>query len=263
MIRLLILICIATLAACSSTATQNPTAFPYEINRELMAQDQVRRVVIAPMNLGGPSRNYLEDVAPKIDRDVAEYLEENGIDVVSSRQFEQEWRTAVRAYGNPLDPTSGKINQKTFTMVLISVRDALVETGNVDAIIFTDILERDIAFSGGLKHLARWDGISRKPSLQGPGDGVAAGFDWNKGAKGASLWVNIYNMDLQRLFSSIGGLDSTEAIDTRSSSGRFIRRRSILENETHIREGIELAFHPFIEMKKYPGPPRQQAPTEN
>ena len=123
----------------------------------------------------------------------------------------------------------------------------------VDGFVFTDIIERDINFSGGLKHLARWDGVARKPSLQGPGDGVSADFDWNKSAKAASLWVSVYTMDLKRVFTSIGGMDATEAIDTRSSSGDVVRRRSILESESLVREGIELAFHPFIEMEDYPG----------
>ena len=31
------------------------------------------------------------------------------------------------------------------------------------------------------------------------------------------------------------------------------RRRNILENERYVQEGIELAFHPFIEMEDWPG----------
>ncbi len=69
----------------------------------------------------------------------------------------------------------------------------------------------------------------------------------------ASLQVSIYDTDLQGIFASRGGLDTTEAIDTRSSSGSFTRRRNILENEDFVREGIELAFHPFIVMEKWPG----------
>jgi hypothetical protein len=244
------------LTACSSTPTENPTVFPYELDERGLAEASIERVIIAHVNLGGPSRNYLEEVEPQIDRAVTDYLKENGFTVLPQRLFEQEWKTALRIYGNPYDPTSGKMNQKTFALILISVRDALRKTQKLDAILFTDLIERDIAFSGGLKHLARWDGISRKPTLQGPGDGVSAGFDWNKMATGASLWVSIYNMELVRVFTSIGGLDATEAIDTRSSSGRYIKRRNILENEDHVREGIELAFHPFITMEAYPAPPR-------
>lgn len=262
MIRYLTAFAIALLiGACSSTPSgDNNTAYPYEIDRDTILQGDIKRVVIANVNLGGPSRRYLREAEPRIDKAVKEYLQDNGFTVLPTRKFEQEWKTATRVYGNPYDPTSGRINQKTFTLILINVRDALQKREDVDAIIFTDIIERDIAFSGGLKHLARWDGVSRKPQLQGPGDGVSADFDWSKSAKGASLWVSIYDTELQRLFTSIGGLDSTQAIDTRSASGDYVRRRSILENDNHIEEGIKLAFHPFIEMKGYPGADRPSTP---
>lgn len=248
------------LVACASTSIENNTAFPYEIATEAIASQDIKRVVVAHVNLGSPSRRYLQEAESRVDKAVANYLEDNGIDVVPSRKFEQEWKTAVRVYGNPYDPTSGRINQKTFTLIMISVRDKLREQGTVDAIIFTDIMEREVSFSGGLKHLARWDGVARKPSLQGPGDGVSSDFDWGRTATAASLWVNVYDMELQRLFSSIGGMDTTQAIDTRSASGRFVRRRSILESEGNIREGVELAFHPFIVMDDYPGPDRTATP---
>ena len=69
----------------------------------------------------------------------------------------------------------------------------------------------------------------------------------------ASLQVSIYNMDLEPVFSSRGGIEATDAIDSRSSSGRYVRRRNILENETYITEGIRLAFHPFIAIEDWPG----------
>ena len=256
MIRALSILGLLLLAACSSTPTANLTAFPYEIDRERLAEEPVKRVIIAHINLGGPSRNYLQGIEPRIDKMVGDYLKENGIKVLPGRLFEQRWKTAVRIYGNPYDPTTGRINQKTFALILINVRDDLIKNEQLDAIIFTDLLELEVSFSGGLKHLARWHGISRKPTLQGPGDGVSANFDWNRPAKAASLWVSMYDMKLHRVFTSIGGLDTTDAIDTRSSSGRFVRRRSVLENDSHIEEGIELAFHPFIVMKDYPGEER-------
>ena len=144
---------------------------------------------------------------------------------------------------------------KTFSQIMQSVRDQMVEETNVDAFIFTDLVELEVSFSGGLKHLARWDGVSRKPSLQGPGSGVSGDFDWNMQAAVASLQISIYDTELQQLFSSRGGMDATDAIDTRSSKGRYVRRRSILENENNVNEGIALAFHPFIEMDKWPGNP--------
>ena len=152
-----------------------------------------------------------------------------------------------------MDPTSGKVNMKTFAQIMQSVRDQMVKSSDLDAFIFTDLVELEVSFSGGLKHLARWDGVSRKPSLQGPGSGVSADFDWNMQAAVASIQISIYDINLQRLFAGRGGMDATEAIDTRSSKGRYVRRRSILENEDNVMEGIRLAFHPFIDMEDWPG----------
>lgn len=243
------------LAACSSAPTYNPTVFPAELNQELLDAKPIKTVVIPHVNLGIPSRTYLEKEAVRIDGYVSKYLKENGYKVLPQRQFKQHWNTAVRAFGNPVDPTSGKVNMKTFSQIMVNVRDQFKKKSNLDAFVFTDLIETQIAFSGGLKHLARWDGVTRKPSLQGPGSGVSSDFDWNTEAAGASIQVSIYNMDLDRVFLSRGGLDATDAIDSRSSSGRYIRRRNMLESEDHITEGVALSLHPFIVMEKWPGNP--------
>tara|TARA_R110001592_G_scaffold363248_3_gene682147 strand:- start:51119 stop:51904 length:786 start_codon:yes stop_codon:yes gene_type:complete len=240
------------LLACSSTPTYNPSVFPYEIDQALVDQDNIKTVVIAHVNLGVPSRSYLEKEAPRIDAFVSAYLKENGFKVLPQREFEQRWNTAVRSYGNPVDPTTGKTNMKTFAQIMNSVRDELRDTG-LDAFIFTDLVELQTAFSGGLQHVARWDGVTRKPSMQGPGDGVSADFDWGMLLDVASLQVSIYDIELKRVFASRGGIDATQAIDSRSSKGRYIRRREILENENNIQEGIELAFYPFIMSENWPG----------
>ena len=245
----------ALLTACSSAPTYNPTTFPFKINEELVAKDNIKTVVIPHVNLNGISRNYLEKEAPRIDGYVGVYLKEKGFKVLPQREFQQHWNTAVRAFGDPMDPTTGKINMKTFSQIMQTVRDQMAKASGLDAFVFTDLVEFEVPFGGGLKHLARWDGVTRKPSLQGPGSGVSADFDWSMGAAVASLQVSIYDMELQRVFLGRGGLDATDAIDTRSSTGRYIRRRNILENREHVMEGIRLAFHPFIVMKDWPGNP--------
>jgi hypothetical protein len=242
------------LAACAGTPTYNPSVYPFNINEENLAQSTVKTVVIAHVNLGIRSRTYLEKEARRIDGYVERFLRDKGYKVLPQREFKQHWSTAERAFGNPVDPTTGKINMKTFAQIMTSVRDQM-RSSKLDAFIFTDLVELQQSFSNGLKHLARWDGVNRKPTLQGPGNSVAGDFDWYKTAAVASIQINIYDIELRHLFTSRGGLDATDAIDTRSSSGRYIRRRNLLENEAYIYEGIALAFHPFIEMEDWPGNP--------
>lgn len=243
------------LAACATTAVYNPTTFPFEINEELLAQQSIKTVVIPHVNLGQPSRNYLEKEAARIDGVISAYLKKAGYKVIPQREFEQRWNAAERAFGNPFDPTSGKVNMRTFAQIMEQVRDQMRDQHKLDAFVFTDLLELEVPFNGGLKHLARWDGVTRKPSLQGPGNAVPADFDWNQGVAVASLQISIFDKDLQRVFFSRGGLEATEAIDTRSASGRYTRRRNMLENREQLSEGIRLAFHPFIEMPDWPGNP--------
>jgi hypothetical protein len=250
------LIAFATLiTACSGTPTYNATTFPYQIDQAKLDAHPIKTVVIAHVNLGTGSRNYLEKEAPRIDAQVSQYLKENGFKVLPQREFEQHWNAAERAYGNPIDPTSGKLNRKTFALIMHQVRDEMAQTRDLDAIIFTDLVEFEVAFSEGLKHVARWDGVSRTPTMQGPGDGVSADFDWNMLAAVVSLQVTIYNLELEPVFSSRGGIDATDAIDSRSSKGRYIRRRNIMESESNVLEGIKLAFYPFIANEDWPGNP--------
>jgi hypothetical protein len=241
------------LVACSSTPTYNPTTFPFQLDQARLDAHPIKTVVIAHVNLGVQSRNYLDKEAPRIDSQVASYLKENGFKVLPQRDFEQHWNAAVRAFGNPVDPTSGKLNRKTFALIMTRVRDEMAKSTKLDAFIFTDLVELEASFSEGLKHSARWDGVTRTPSLQGPGDGVSTEFDWNILAAVVSLQVSIYDMDLEPVFSSRGGIEATDAIDSRSSTGRYVRRRNILENETYITEGIRLAFHPFVAIEDWPG----------
>jgi hypothetical protein len=243
------------LTACATGGGYNPTVFPFEVETERLAESPIRTVVIPHVNLGSPSRNYLEDVAPRIDARVSSYLKANGYKVLPQRDFKQHWNAAVRAFGDPVDPTTGRVNMKTFSQIMQSVRDRFIENGELDAFVFTDLVELDVPFNGGLKHIGRWDGVARRPSMQGPGTGVSADFDWSITAAVASVQITIFDTDLKRLFVSRGGLDATDAIDARSSTGRYIRRRSILENNEYVDEGIALALHPLIEMKDYPGNP--------
>ena len=153
--RLTILLTVSVVVACSSTPTYNPTTFPYQVNQELLDTESIKTVVIAHVNLNGVTRKYLEKEAPRIDAKVTTYLRKNGFEVLSQREFQQHWNSAERAFGNPVDPTSGKVNMKTFAQIMHSVRDQMAKTSDLDAFIFTDLVELQVSFSGGLKHLAR------------------------------------------------------------------------------------------------------------
>lgn len=253
MSRFLIII-VLFLNACSGSP-YNPTVYDYQLEEDILKNPEFKQLVIASVNLGKPSRLYLQKSEDVIDKKIAHYLQKNGFSVSSSRIFESRWEKAILKYGELYNPTTGKLS-RYFQPALAEVIADLTKNANIDAVVFTDLIERDLQFTTGMNHIARWDGVSRKPSLQGPGDGVPADFNWAQNVKAVSLWVSIYDSNLKRVFTSIGGIEVTEAIDMKAARPTFVRRRHILNKDSQIEEGIQLAFHPLIAMKKYPSKQR-------
>ena len=220
----------------------------------LFGQLESNVVVIANVNLGGPSRNYLKKRELFVDQRFEEYLESAGYTVRPQREFAQRWSNAILIYGDPVDPTTGRVNQKSFIQIVQAVRDQLREQTDITSIIFTDIIEKDIYYEQGLNRITRFDGVTRKPAIQGAGSGVTSEFDWSRAVAAASMRIAWFNMDLGRVFSGEGGMEVTDAVDTRSGTA-FVRRRDVLENDNHIDEGLAIALHPAIPMKNWPGNP--------
>ncbi len=252
-------ICFTLLNACASGGSiggsgYNPTTPRNTIDAEAIERADIKRVIIADVNLGSPSRKYLQKKEAEVDALLSEALERHGWEVASSREFTLRWKKAVSMYGNPVDPTTGRVNGRTFSRIVNTIRDQMMESSDIDALIFTDLLEKDVYFAQGVNRVARWDGVSRKPPTQGAGNGVSVNFNWGAPVAATTLRVAVFDSDLTRIFVGEGGVALNEAVDTRSGAG-FVRRREILGNETHIREGIALALHPLIPMQNWPGDP--------
>ena len=253
--RILLLATAIILAACASSGGGfNPTTPAYKINTEALKKHPIRKVVIASANISGePTRYYLRNAAVHVDELVKRYLEKHGITVVPNYVFDNGWDQAIRTYGNMYDPTTGKVDPTTYRAVMLTAFKAVKDTSDVDAVVFTDVIESQTSQNIGLDHLAQWDGVSRKPAMANAGiQGVTDDFNWNEPVRVATLVVTIYSTSLQGLFSSRGGLDVLDAINTKGDAG-FKRRKHPLDSDDNIEEGIAIAFHPLIKMPDYPG----------
>jgi hypothetical protein len=120
-----------------------------------------------------------------------------------------------------------------------TVKQQMLEQTNVDGFVFTDLLEKDVVFTSGMTRVARWDGVTRKPSLEGPGQGVTAEFDWARPAAAATIRIAIFNRDLVKVFDGAGGMDMTDAVDTRSGLD-FVRRRIFWKTKTSSMRALRL-----------------------
>lgn len=101
------------LTACSSSSMTPPT-YAYKIEDTIRDSKDAKRLIIAHVNFGKPSRLYLQDYEQRVDDILKTYLKKHGYSFVSSALFEQAWQDAVRKHGNPFDQSTGKLNQKPF-----------------------------------------------------------------------------------------------------------------------------------------------------
>jgi hypothetical protein len=241
------------LASQCAMAGVEDTVYPYQIDESILADKDFKTFIIASHNLGKPTRQHLRGAEEKIDKYVVKYLKKHGYKVLDDRIYAQALSAAEATYGDPYDPTTGKLDMQKKQQVLSAVFGQLKESQPaLDGVVFTDLIAREVYFSSGQKRVARWDGVSRAPLIQGAGSGVSLDFNWAQPVDAASLAIYIFTIEGKNVFSSIGGMSLTDALDTRGTA-KFVRARNVLSNKDQINEGIELALHPLVPMKNYPG----------
>lgn len=241
------------LAGCQTTY-YNETTYQYTIVEETVRRPDFDTVVLATVNYNKPSRRYIRPFEGKIDNMVRDHLESAGYKVLPPHIFKNAWAKAIRTTGDTYDPSTDRLNENAHHRALKIALDEVKANSNADAVIFTDIIERLITFSAGVNHIARWDGVSRKVPVQGLGDGVPMDFNWGAPVEAASLLVVVYELEnYNMVFNGLGGMAATQAINLKSSEPKFGRRKNLFEKDDHIQEGIDLAFHPLINMSNWPG----------
>ncbi|WP_339674369.1 hypothetical protein [Dasania marina] len=254
--RIILITLTLLISACSnngSISEKGASAFPYRYNNEIVKAKPIKKVIVANTSFGRPVMSHLRKADSRVKRYVKEYLKDNGYQVLPEYHFENAWKQAVRSYGQPYDPSTGRIDSVTWQRVMYTAGQTLKKQTDADAIVFADVIEHNAQHNNGLQHLARFNGVNRKPMLRGADKSIPLGFDWNQEIKAASLLVNIYNIDLQRVLMNYGGISTTQELDTKKADPVWVRRRKLLSSEDDIEEAMAIAFHPFIKMSDYPG----------
>lgn len=221
------------------------SAFKGQYDARLADRAQFGRLVIAHVNLGKPSRAYIAEHEAKVDARIAERLRKAGYELQPGSQFEEAWRNGVRKWGEPYNPTTGRLNIEVLQYVLAEAVTWLKTNTQVQGVVFTNLEEQQVYFSATGNHTAYFLGVARKPSSRG-GDGVPAGFNWIQGVDAVSISVSVLDLELKSLFNGAGGIEVTETLDLKGSEPRWMRSKKILANEDFIDEGISLALRPWI-----------------
>ena len=207
----LILSLLLVLTGCSSgggaEGGSGATRVKAEYDPRLADKAQFGRLLIAHVNLGKPSRTYLAEHEEKIDALVVERLRQAGYEIEPTSEFEQAWREGVRKWGEPYNPTTGKLNVQALQYVLAEAVTWLAANTQAKAVVFTNLEEQQVYFNPSGK---------------------------------------VLDLKLQQLFSGAGGIEVTETLDLKGSTPRWMRSKKILDSDSFIEEGINLALDPWI-----------------
>ncbi len=143
-------------------------------------------------------------------------------------------RAALQASRN-----TGQLSVDLSSLPPSAIRELLAEgDAPFDALVLPEIVIRRAELNG---QLARWDGVMRVP----PG---SAGWRWSGTTSVASLRVQIFAADGERIFEGFGGLDVL--FRPVISEKRMVPVENLLANPRNLREGVAVAFHPYLDVKR-------------
>lgn len=245
---LLLSLCLV-LTGCSSgggaEGGSDATRVKAEYDPRLADKAQFGRLLIAHVNLGKPSRAYLAEHEEKIDALIVERLRQAGYEIEPTSEFEQAWREGVRKWGEPYNPSTGRLNVQALQYVLAEAVTWLAANTQAKAVVFTNLEEQQVYFNPSGNHMAYFMGVGRKPATRG-GEGISGDFNWVQGVDAVSINIKVLDLKLQQLFSGAGGIEVTETLDLKGSTPRWMRSKKILDSDSFIEEGINLALDPWI-----------------
>ncbi len=251
--RYLIIFSLLFLASCSTTVSvDSQTVYPYKYNAPSADKAELKTMVIASVNYSQESPSYLRYEEKNVDAVAADYLAQQGYQILTGNQFDTAWSAAIDKHGEYYDPYSATFRRDRFNLILSETLENLKQTHDIDGIIFTDLLVRKVNFTYSQPHYASWDGVKRKPRLKG-GNGVPRDFNWAKTFRASSVSVTIFRWDKEFVFNSVGGIEMIDNLNMKTGTPKATRHTNLLDDEDMILEGIQLALHPFVPMQNYPG----------
>jgi hypothetical protein len=237
--------------ACSFN-DYNSSVYPYQFNADL-ANKPMKTVMILPINFYKPSRHYLQKYEALVDDSVQKYLKAADYTILSNRSFQSLWQKSHIDYGNTFNPSTGELTSAFKPALKHTLEQLFKQHPSLDAVIFTDLIEQPLQYSNASKKSAQWNGVVRKVKIEGVGEDVTEEFDWKKVVDGISISIHVLNREQELMQHSIGGIQIAQSIKLNNKKAKFGRRHDLLAKEKEIDEGIALAFHPWIKMKRYPG----------
>jgi hypothetical protein len=207
-----------------------------------------RVFLILPFNVAARMPTELEGLSPVVWKQLELYLREQGkqLKTVSRESARALWLRAIKELRQ--GGSAAAVGYDDAARVLAR---ELRKHAEFDAMIAPSLYLREAAIS---RRWARWDGVERELEIEARGLAArsVAGAALQGAAPAASIHVTAFGAGGEKLHESLGGLELLVRVRVaaKPSSGtpsfQFATRTDLFANTEHVREGIDVAFVPFL-----------------
>jgi len=233
-----------------------PPSHPYAIAPGYEGAASTKTFLLLPLNVMVDLPDELQRPAPHVSELMTAHLEARGKEVSSiglyaAREF---WRAATR------DVEKSDDAERNFVAAAPPFAMQLQEQKAFDALVIPSLVYREARIVEG-SHSVIWDGVNREVEIVN--ETLVHGsfhFTAYPGGEMPAVSLHVIVLDAQghRIFESYGGLDLVHKFDLTGAAdheGRFHLpfRSNRLGDDAFLREGIGLAFEPFLPALPDPG----------
>ena len=205
----------------------------------------VREVALFPLNVVVPMPEGVAPGTASVEAELRAYLEAHGkrVEEVAPRDARAAWLASARA----LKAEVGEA-QMSFDGAARVLARTLRQERRFDAIVLPWLALRPARVRG---RTVTWDGVSRTLALVNPaGRSSMLIEDFAAEAAAPALQLAVFAADGTKIFEGVGGLDLVHELvidgDPPRIDARPLPRNEIFADRTPIREGVAVAFDPFL-----------------
>ena len=237
---------VSLLATMVTLACFSPPAHRYSISDGFVGAPEIGRILLLPLNLAVQLPSELEPATRPLSDEIERYLSTRGLLVETAGYFEvrERWK------GSMAEAEFGADDEAFFAAVRTLVA-RLGEERSFDAVVMPNLIYRN-AYVRQVTGEVAWDGVKRVIETRGRPQVGHAGFhvttDIVGTISGMSLHLFVFDRTGDQVFESRAGLDLAHYADYGSSVAEyeFRLKRRLLADDEALREGVALAFSPFL-----------------
>lgn len=247
--KFLISILTALMLVASGCVTTSKVDYPsYRLDEEIyQSLPEKKAVYIAPVELLSTRIANFRDVYGVMQSEIESYMAGNGYNVLSSGRIERNFSYNMAEIGGFYNQQTGKFDTKLLHKCIDNTIEDLKKYGEFSTIVIPLLVFSPLSLQRPYTR-GTWNGVTRKVDVK-----TTSGMSFSP-VRTMSIKLIVFSSESDFIFDSVGGIDFIQKVREVGSLGSrgvgLTTKESDEFSLEDIREGIEMAFHPFIFSEK-------------